>query len=144
MKFRWLVVIVLYAAACVVGLFAPWPEWAEAGDYARSDWDLLRNLVAFREIVGAIRLLWMILVLGGTAAVWGSARRGLRPAHGELALALALGALAYPFAAIRVSGSLSAWVGSSAAAFVLVFAAVLGRRALSLQRVEAARQSSLY
>jgi hypothetical protein len=143
-KCRWLIATAIYAALSVAGLFAPWPEWVDAEDYARSDWDLLRTLVAVREVVGSIRLLWMFLMLGGTAAVWGSARRGLRAAHGELALALALGALAYPFVAIRVSGSLSAWIGSSAAAFVLVFAAVLGRRALALQRVEAARQSPLY
>ncbi len=144
MKYRWLVATAVYAAACIAGLFAPWPEWVDAEEYARSDGDLLRNLVAGRDILDAIRLLWMLLVLGGVAAVWSSARRGIRAAHGELALALALAALAYPFASIRVSGSLSAWIGSSAAAFVLVFAAVLGRRALALQRPEPRHQSSLY
>lgn len=144
MKFRWLAATVAYAAASVAGLFAPWPVGVEAEDYARSDWDLLRTFVAYRDVVDAISLLWMLLVLAGVAAVWASARRGLRAAHGELALALGLAALAYPFASLRVAGSLSAWIGSSSAAFVLIFAAVLGRRALALRPPEPLRQSSLF
>ena len=132
MKFRWLVATLAYAAASVVAAWLP------------SDGGLLLGFLAGGDLVDAARLLWMLPVLAATAAVWGSARKGIRAAHGELSLALALAAIAYPFAALRVHGSPSAWVGSSAAAFVMVFASVLGSRALALQRVEPARHSPLY
>ena len=132
MKFRWLAATLAYAAACAAAACLP------------PDRGLLLGFLAGGEWVDAARQLWMLPLLAGTAAVWGSARKGIRAAHGELSLALALAATAYPFAALRIPGSLSAWVGSSAAAFVMVFAAVLGSRALALQRAEPVRHSPLY
>ena len=132
MKFRWLAAAVAYGTACT----------AAAG--LGPDRQLLRGFVAGGELLDAVRLLWMLPILAAAAAVWASARRGIRPAHAELSAALALGALAYPFASFPDPAALSRWVNSSAAGFVLVFAAVLGSRALALERVEPARSSSLY
>jgi len=133
MKARWLAATIASAAASI------------GGSCADPDRQLIRELLAGRDLIEAIRLCWMIPLLGATAALWSSARRGIRPAHAELAAALALGALAYPFVSIRVSGSPSAWIGSFAAAFVMVFAAVLGGRALALaRRPEGSRRDPLY
>lgn len=122
MKARWLAATLASAAASIGGSCAP------------PDRQLLRELLAGRDLVEALRVCWMIPLLGATAALWSSARKGIRPAHAELAAALALGALAYPFVSIRITGSPSAWIGSFAAAFVMVFAAVLGGRALAANR----------
>lgn len=132
MGFRWLAATAAFLAALIGAAFT------------RSDRELLRDLLAGHDLIEALRLAWMIPVLAAAAAVWGSARRGIRPAHAELAAALALSALAYPFGSIRVSGSPSAWIGPFAAAFVMVFAAVLGGRAVAIERAEPARQSPLY
>ena len=136
MKYRWLGALGLYLAASVGVLFLPWAESrARSGD-AESDWQLLRTLAAGGAIVEAVRLVWMIPILVASAIVWLSARREIRPAHAELSLALLLGAIAYPFVSFSEPGSPSLWVGSSAAAFVVTFAGVLGWKAISLHRTE--------
>jgi hypothetical protein len=135
-KFRWLAAQTVYAAACVGALFAPWPDSVGSGEGVRTDWALLRGFVETGDFVAALRLGWMIPVLAASVAVWFSARRGIRPAHTEISVALALGAVAYPFASYSEPGCPSIWVESSAAAFILVFAAVLGRRAFVRQREE--------
>ena len=134
MKFRWFAAIGAYLAASAAVLFAPWPESENPG--IRCDWDLLRTFLAQGNFVDAVRLCWMIPLLLAAALVWLSARRGIRPAHAELSLALALGAAAYPFASWPEPGCPSTWVGSSAAAFVVTFAGVLGWRAIARQRSE--------
>ena len=129
MKFRWFVATSAYAVACA----------AAAG--SGPDRNLLLGFVAGGDLLDALRLLWMIPVLAGAAAVWVSARREIRPAHAELSLALALGSLAYPFVSFLEPGSASTLVQSSAAAFVLIFSAVLGWKAFARQR-EAPRLTS--
>ena len=130
-KFHWFVATAAYAAACA----------AAAG--LGPDRILLRRFVSGGDLLDALRLLWMIPILAATAAVWASARRGIRPAHAELSAALALGALAFPFVSFPEPAGLPRFIQSSAAAFVLVFAAVLGNRAFALRHPEPVRQSSL-
>lgn len=136
MKTRWLVAILAYAAACVGSLFAPWPDSFETGDSVRSDWALFRELLAAGSLVQAVRICWMVPLLAASSVVWISARRGIRPAHAEISLALALGAVAYPFVSFPQPGSVTIWAHSSAAAFTITFAGVLGWRAILRQREE--------
>jgi len=133
-KFRWLAAMAAYGAASVAVLFVPWSEMNESAGDARCDWDLVRFFASGGALIELIRLLWMVPILAASAVVWLSARRGIRPAHAEISLALALGAAAYPFASFPEPGCPSTWVGSSAAAFVVTFAGVLGWRAFSRQR----------
>jgi hypothetical protein len=135
-KLRWLGALAFYLAASVGVLFVPWPESVARGGDAGSDWELLRILALGGSWVEAVRLGWMIPILAASALVWLSARREIRPAHAELSLALALGAIAYPFVSFPEPGCPSLWVGSSAAAFVVTYAGVLGWKALSCHRGE--------
>jgi len=135
-KLRWLVALAAYSAACVGALFAPWPASVESEAEGRSDWALLREGIAAGDPGIAVHLVWMPILLAGAMAVWLSARRGVRAAHAELSLALALGAVAYPFLAALEPGRWSSWAGASAAALVILFSAVLGWKGLALQREE--------
>jgi len=134
-KLRWLVATIAYAAASVGALFAPWADSIESSNPdLRSDWALVCAMVGEGEWIAAILRCWMIPILIASMLVWLSARRGVRPAHTELSLALALGAAAYPFVSFSEPGCATLWIGSSSAAFVIIFAGVLGWKAFGRQR----------
>ena len=142
MKVRWLVAIALYAAACAGALFVRYPS--PVAKLPNSDWDLLREFVTAADVIDALRLCWMPALLILTAAVWFSARRRIRPGHTEISVALGSAAVAFPFVSfpepdcpsLCTVGYPSLWIGSSAAAFVLIFSGVLGWRAFTRVREE--------